>query len=153
MKSIFISLLFILFQQSVMAEGNQLGFILGAPTGLSAKKELGNSRAVDAALAYSLRSNESLVIHANYLFENQFALHIQDLATLNMYYGLGGRFAFIDEGKDKDKVAIGPRAPIGLTYDFANVPVQTFVELSATLDLIPDTDVDFDAGIGARIKF
>lgn len=138
---------------NIFAEGNQVGFILGAPTGLSAKKELGNHRSVDGALAYSLRSNESLVMHANYLFENQFALHIQDLATLNLYYGVGGRLAFIDEGKDKDKIAIGPRAPIGFTYDVPNVPVQTFIELSATLDLIPDTDVDFDAGIGARIKF
>ena len=138
---------------NIFAEGNQAGFILGAPTGLSLKKELENALAVDAALAYSLRKRESLVLHANYLFENQFALHIQDLATLNLYYGLGGRLAFIDEGKDKDKIAIGPRAPIGFTYDFTNVPVQTFIELSATLDLIPDTDVDFDAGIGARIKF
>jgi hypothetical protein len=153
MKAGILLFIALLFQQSVFAEGNQLGFILGAPTGISAKKELGNDRAVDAALAYSLRKEESLVIHANYLFENQFAFHIQDLATLNLYYGIGGRFAFIDEGKDKDKIAIGPRAPIGLTYDFAQVPVQTFVELSATLDLIPDTDVDFDAGIGARIKF
>lgn len=153
MKSGILLFIALLFQQSVLAEGNQLGFILGAPTGISAKKELGNDRAVDAALAYSLRKEESLVIHANYLFENQFAFHIQDLATLNLYYGIGGRFAFIDEGKDKDKIAIGPRAPIGLIYDFAQVPVQTFVELSATLDLIPDTDVDFDAGIGARIKF
>ncbi|MCK6594822.1 MAG: hypothetical protein L6Q33_06455 [Bacteriovoracaceae bacterium] len=153
MKAGILLFIALLFQQSVLAEGNQLGFILGAPTGISAKKELGNDRAVDAALAYSLRKEESLVIHANYLFENQFAFHIQDLATLNLYYGIGGRFAFIDEGKDKDKIAIGPRAPIGLTYDFAQVPVQTFVELSATLDLIPDTDVDFDAGIGARIKF
>lgn len=143
----------IFFQQSLMAEDNQIGFILGAPTGLSAKKELGNSRSIDGALAYSLRSNESLVIHSNYLFENQFALHIQDLATLNLYYGVGGRLAFIDEGKDKDKLAIGPRAPIGFTYEVPNLPVQAFIELSATLDLIPDTDVDFDAGIGARIKF
>lgn len=142
-----------MFQTTTYAEENQLGFILGAPTGISAKKELGNDRAVDAALAYSLRSEESLVIHTNYLFEKQFALHIQDQATLNLYYGLGGRFAFIDEGKDKDKVAIGPRAPIGFTYDVPTMPVQAFVELSVTLDFIPDTDVDFDAGIGARIKF
>lgn len=138
---------------NIFAEGNQLGFILGAPTGISAKKELGNNRAVDAALAYSLRKEESLVVHGNYLFENQFALHIQDLATLNLYYGIGGRLAFIDEGKDKDKIALGPRAPIGFTYNVPTVPVQTFIELSATLDLTPDTDVDFDAGIGARIKF
>lgn len=142
-----------MFQITTYAEENQLGFILGAPTGVSAKKELGSDRAVDAALAYSLRSEESLVIHANYLFEKQFALHIQDHATLNLYYGLGGRFAFIDEGKDKDKVAIGPRAPIGFTYDVPTMPVQAFVEFSVTLDFIPDTDVDFDAGIGARIKF
>lgn len=152
MKKIF-ALVITILSINILAEGNHVGFILGAPTGLSLKKELGNSRSVDGALAYSLRSNESLVIHSNYLFENQFALHIQDLATLNLYYGVGGRLAFIDEGKDKDKLAIGPRAPIGFTYEVPNLPVQAFIELSATLDLIPDTDVDFDAGIGARIKF
>ncbi len=138
---------------STFAENKQLGFILGAPTGISGKYSLGSNRSTDGALAYSLRSDESLVIHGNYLLENQFALHIQDLATLNLYYGVGGRLAFIDEGKNRDKIAIGPRAPIGFSYDFTQVPVQAFIELSATLDLIPDTDVSFDAGIGARIKF
>ena len=146
-------LLLSLFVADTYAEGNMLGFILGAPTGISAKKELGNSRAVDGALAFSLRKNESLTLHSTYLFENRFPVHIQDAGTMNLYYGLGARFAFIDAGKDRDKVAFGPRAPLGFNYDFTQQNVQLFTELSLTMDLIPSTEVDFDFGIGARFRF
>ncbi len=150
MKKIFFLLFLISFNTFA---NNQIGFILGSPTGLSYKRDLGKSRSMDAALAYSFRNSESLVLHSTYLFENQYQLNLGKLSPLNMYYGLGGRFAIIDEGKYKNDLAIGIRFPIGLTIDFNSPNIQLFSELSAVTNFIPDTDVDFDLGIGARIKF
>ncbi len=132
---------------------NQFGFILGSPTGLSFKKDLGNSRSIDAALAYTFRNSESLVLHSTYLFENQNQINLGKIPAMNVFFGLGGRLAIIDEGKHKDDIAIGLRLPVGLTMDLNSPNIQLFTELSAVTNFMPDTDVDFDFGIGARIKF
>ncbi len=150
MKIIF--LLMTLFSMSTFAN-NQIGFILGSPTGLSYKRDLGNNKSIDAALAYSLRDQESLVVHSTYLFEKEYQFDIEKVATLFAYFGVGLRLAIIDEGKHNDDISMGFRFPLGLTYDLNSPNIQIFSELSAVTNFIPDTDIDFDLGIGARFKF
>jgi hypothetical protein len=42
---------------------------------------------------------------------------------------------------------------VGLAYLFDGAPVDVFLEAAPTMSLIPDTDFDFDAAIGARYWF
>ncbi len=135
------------------AEQYQLGFILGGPTGLSAKYQINETRSVDAAFATSLRKKYGIEFHSNYLFEKQHAINFDAPAPLNVYYGIGGRLIVIDSGKHDGDIAIGPRFPIGLTYDFNSPNIQLFGELAPVLDIFPDTSFDLEAGIGARIRF
>lgn len=154
MRKVMISAVLLLAAQSSFArEEYQLGVILGAPTGLSGKMALGNNRSIDAALAYSLAHDLGLELHADYLIENAHSFSINAPQPLELYFGIGARFAVIDEGKHKDDLAIGPRAPIGISYTISNPNLQFFGELALILNLVPDTDADLDGGIGVRYRF
>ncbi len=135
------------------ANPNQVGIVLGTIAGISLKKDLANDRAIDGAISYTLRDDRTLVLHANYLFENQFAFDVQLPKPFMLYYGLGARLSILDEGPNDDELAFGPRVPVGLTYDFDNPNLEFFTEIALNFDFIPDTDADLDFGIGGRIKF
>ena len=48
---------------------------------------------------------------------------------------------------------LGIRIPVGIEYLFGNVPLGAFFELVPILNLRPDTEFDFEAGIGIRFFF
>lgn len=146
-------LISVLFSVSAFSSQYQLGVMLGEPTGISGKYQLGNNRSVDALLAYSLDNDFGLVLHADYLFEKARSFNLGEFGPLDLYYGIGGRIINIKHGKHKDELAIGPRAPIGLSYDLNNPNLQFFGELAIAFDLIPRTEVDLQGGLGVRIKF
>lgn len=150
----FLALAMLLMMQNTFArEELQLGVILGAPTGISGKMSLGNNRSIDAALAYSLVNDLGLVFQADYLVENAHSFSINAPHPLELYFGIGARLAIIDHGRHEDDLAIGPRAPIGVSYTISNPNLQFFGELALILNVVPDTDVDLDAGIGVRYRF
>ena len=52
-----------------------------------------------------------------------------------------------------NRVDLGVRFPVGIAYLFDGAPVDIFLEVVPTLNLIPETDVDLDAALGARYWF
>jgi hypothetical protein len=129
--------------------GFGLGIIIGEPTGPCFKNWLGNKSAVDGAIAWSFDRNGSLHIHADYL------LHIFSAVDVNrgwlpFYYGIGGRIKF---GHDDDDDRLGVRIPLGFEYLFDGAPPGIFIELVPILDLVPDTDIEYNAAIGFRYYF
>lgn len=153
MKIFLAVLVFLIAQSSFAREEYQLGVILGAPTGLSGKAELGKNRAIDAALAYSLASDLGLEFHIDYLIENAHAFNINAPSPLELYFGFGARFAVINGGKHDNDLSIGPRVPVGVSYKMSNPNIEFFGELALDLDIIPDSNVDLEAGVGARYRF
>jgi len=153
MKSVVIAVS-LLFSLTCMAqEEYQLGLVLGSPTGVSGKMAIGKNRSIDGALAYSIAHDLGLEFHADYLIENAYTFAINAPAPLELYYGIGGRIAIINKGRHKDDLALGPRAPVGLSYTISNPNLQFFVEVAIILNFIPDTNADIDGGIGARYRF
>ncbi len=151
---IMIALCMLLVTTSSFArEEFQLGVILGAPTGISAKLSLGNNRAIDAALAYSLSHDLGLEFHGDYLIEHAYSFLINAPEPLELYFGIGARFATISKGKHENDLALGPRVPVGVTYTINNPNLVFFGELALILNIVPETNVDLDAGIGARFRF
>ncbi|MFQ5640590.1 MAG: hypothetical protein ACE5IR_21625 [bacterium] len=128
--------------------GFGLGIILGEPTGISAKQWLSPSRAFDFALAWSLEGSDSFIIHADYL-KHTFRLIKVEKGRLPFYYGIGGRIKF----DDHDDTAVGVRIPIGLTYLFAHVTLDLFVEIVPILQIYPDTDFRLNGALGLRYFF
>lgn len=131
----------------------QLGVMLGAPTGVSAKANLEENRSIDAALAYSLADELGLEFHTDYLVEKAHTFSIQEGNLLNLYYGIGARIVSITKGSHDGDTALGPRAPIGLTYQINNPRVEFFGELALAFDIIPSTNLDLEGGIGLRYRF
>jgi hypothetical protein len=154
--SLVIALTAILFYSSAAADGGSfgLGFILGEPSGLSAKIWTGGNTALDAAVAWSFlnnnpNENQVLDVHADLLFHN-FNLFNVDRGRLPLYYGIGGRIKFSSPDN-----RIGLRVPVGLEYIFERNYVDIFLEVVPLFDLTPEHNRGFgiNSAIGIRYFF
>jgi hypothetical protein len=130
-------------------KGFGLGIIIGEPTGPCFKHWLGNKSAIDGAIAWSFDRHGSLHLHADYLLHVFSAVKV-DRGWLPFYYGIGGRIKF---GHDDDDDRLGVRIPLGFEYLFDNAPPGIFLEVVPILDLVPKTDIEYNAAIGVRYYF
>ncbi len=126
-----------------------LGVIIGEPTGPCFKYWLGSKSAIDGAVAWSFEKNGSLHIHADYLL-HYFSFIDVKKGRFPFYYGLGGRIKF---GHNDDDDRLGVRIPLGLEYLFEGAPPGIFIELVPILDLVPKTEIEYNAAIGVRYYF
>ncbi len=125
-------------------QGVGVGFIFGAPTGLSAKKWCAPQQAFDAAAAWSTGEQKSFYFHADYLYQQPQALPVHSL-FMDWHYGFGGMIRF------DDRTVLGIRLPFGLDYGFKTIPVEIFAEIVPVVLLAPGTGFDIDGGIGIRL--
>ena len=156
--ALFILLFMLASMTQAMENEFGIGLILGEPTGLSVKKWLDPGHAVDAAAAWSTSENHNFQLHADYLV-HQFNVFNTDRRSgqLPVYYGIGGRLRLENEnngnGRHTNDVLISFRMPLGVSYIFAKVPIDMFVEVVPMLDIVPDTDFDINAAFGVRFYF
>ena len=138
-------------RQRTTTQNNDLGLgvIIGEPTGPCFKYWLGSKSAIDGAVAWSFDRHGSLHIHADYLL-HYFSFIDVDKGRFPFYYGLGGRIKF---GHNDDDDRLGVRIPIGLEYLFEGAPPGIFIELVPILDLVPETEIEYNAAIGVRYYF
>lgn len=127
-----------------------LGIILGEPTGLTGKLWLGTDSAVSGAVAWSFADNTRLHVHADWLRHNwvvlKRAFDVQQ-GELPLYYGIGSRLRFDDDAR------VGVRFVIGVDYIFEQAPFDIFFEIAPVMDIIPETSLNGNAALGARIWF
>ncbi len=150
--SIFLSIvIFILLFSCASTYGGNfgLGVILGEPTGICFKNWTSGSGAIDGAMAWSLGKHGSLHLHADYLLHNFSTIKV-NRGQMPFYIGIGGRIKFIDDNKDDQ---VGVRIPIGLAYIFPTVSLDIFMEIVPILDLLPDSELDWNGAIGIRYFF
>jgi hypothetical protein len=128
---------------------NELGLIIGEPTGISYRAWLGSSNAMDFAVGWSFntKNNDNFDIHGAYLFGRKSDIRIEGY-RLPWYFGPGGRIKL----GEKD-IILGFRFPFGLYYKFRTVPFSMFFELAPGLNITPSTDFDITGGIGFRYIF
>ena len=128
-----------------------LGLRIGNPTGITAKKYLGASNALEVALGTNY-NNDGFELLAHYLFH----FPITDAPGLDWYYGFGGQIQSYDR-RDRDgdnDVEFGADGVIGLEYTFADAPVSIFLDAILFLEIVDDPfDLDLDAAIGVRYNF
>jgi hypothetical protein len=127
-------------------DGFGLGVIIGEPTGPSFKVWTGNKTAIDGAVAWSLDGNDDMHLHMDYLIHD-FSIAKVDKGRFPLYYGIGGRIRFHDGNQDDQ---IGVRIPVGMAYLFAKSQLELFFEVVPIVDLAPDTELDFNSGVGIR---
>jgi hypothetical protein len=129
-----------------------LGVMLGAPSGLSGKYYLGGSPvalAFGAGVFHEFRHREGTHLHVDVLW-HPVVLATADSFVLPLYFGVGGRILDHDDyvwhdDRYEDHTHVGIRAPLGIAFDFTNVPLDVFFELVLVADVIYlDDDEDFD---------
>ena len=144
--------------EEMIRQGFGIDVIVGEPTGLSAKKWITDTTAIDAAAAWSFADFNSFQLHVNYLWHNYDLIQTKELpGQLSVYYGIGGRIKLkgSNDGKgNKDEgTRLGVRIPVGLSYTFKENPVELFAEVVPLLDVVPETKLGIGVGVGARYYF
>jgi hypothetical protein len=130
--------------------GLGIGVIVGEPTGISIKKWIDNTHAVDGAIAISPSGDDAFNVHADYLIHSTSStISPPELkGSAPWYYGLGARI----RTRNGD-THFGVRVPVGIDYLFADSPLDFFGEVGPVLDIAPDTALDFNVAIGLRYFF
>ena len=145
------------------AEGGPfgLGLIIGSPTGLSMKYYLGESgHAIDAAVGFAFVSSSGIHVHADYLW-HPLVLTSDPAFKLPLHVGVGARILDHDRGRDgNDDLHVALRVPVGVTFDFTQIPLDVFLEVALLVDFHgeegKDNDnlgLDLNAGVGVRYYF
>ena len=134
------------------------GLELGGPTGLNGKYFLSDTGALNFGIgvdgyAYRYHGRDGLHLYFDYLF-HPVALASNETLQLPLYIGIGARIWSFDEDRYRDNIlAFGIRVPFGIAFDFNNVPLDIFIQLTPVLDFYRDYDrnagfwFDFSAGI------
>ena len=132
------------------------GVMLGDPTGLTGKILLPRNRAVDLALAWRTSHPEAFHFHSDYLWESENVFRSKQL-PLDVHYGVGGRLLIFDDDghhhHHDDDLGVGVRFPLGLDYKLSHPRFEFFAEIALVVEVIPDTEADFDFGLGFRYYF
>ncbi len=141
---------------SARAQGGPfgLGLIIGSPTGISGKLYLNRRNAVDFAVGGAFLNRRGLHAHADYLW-HPLMLADDEAFFLPLYVGIGARVLDHGYGKDDDDFHLGARAPVGILFDFKQIPLDVFLEIALIVDLIEDHGdlLDLNAGAGVRYYF
>ncbi len=136
-----------------------LGFIIGEPTGLSAKLWTSKSNAIDFGLGWSVKGYRFYAydpgyyevshthFHMDYLWHSFNALG--NTGEFPLYYGVGGSI-YAASGYD---TAFGIRGVFGVSWLPRSAPVDIFFEVVPTLIIVNPSGFAIDAGLGARIYF
>jgi len=137
-----------------------LGLELGAPLGVNGKYFVKSDQAIDFGLGanYSYYNRSGLHLYGDYLF-HPVSLASAEAFELPFYVGIGGRFWNFDDDRNRlnGATAIGVRVPVGISFDFNNVPLDIFVQIVPTLDFYThyrhDLYLDLDVSFGVRYWF
>ena len=127
-------------------KGFGMGVIMGEPTGVSAKGWLSSRSAIDGGLAWSFRGDGYIHAHMDYLW------HFQDITNSTQqvmpYIGMGGRITGL-----RSAATVGVRVAGGLSWLPDGSPLDVFLEFAPIVDLVPETRLSANGGIGARFYF
>lgn len=162
-RSLFLMLMFWLLLTFHRTEAQSrkfgLGVIVGEPTGISAKLWTSNQNALAFGLGWSVEgyrfngfdSDYDEVnrthIHVDYLWHSFYA--ISSSGQFPFFYGIGAR---INSGPEYSGT-FAVRGVLGIEWLPRDTPIDIFIEVVPTLNLVSSTGFGIDAGIGARYFF
>ena len=146
-----------------------IGFVIGDPTGLSAKWWIGGTNALDFGLGFwGYGFNDRCWVDNNgathcdrfgysngtfnmdYLWQSNI---VRGQAQLDWHVGVGGRLTWIGDCNG-DCARIGARGAIGLDLMFNNPSfLEVFFEVAPVFVLVPGLWLDIEGGLGVRFYF
>ena len=134
-----------------------LGLELGDPTGLTGKYFVQTDQALQFGVGgVFLFDRTGFNVYGDYLWHPVSLASTEDF-ELPFFVGVGARFWTFTYADDTRVSAFGVRVPVGLAFDFNNVPLDIFFQIVPTLDFFSHYNhsayLDFDASIGIRYWF
>jgi hypothetical protein len=143
----------ILFVFSSLLSGARLGLgiIIGAPTGFSMKLWQSRLSAFDLAFAWDF-DDDYFHLHGDYLYHIPVRMEGVSRSTLFWYLGIGARLKFRSGGREDD-TAFGIRGVGGIDFLPREVPIDLFAEIAPVMNIVKDTKLDLEGGIGIRYNF
>lgn len=133
-----------------------VGFVLGDPSGISAKITTSEINSINLILGYDesgefgngdcCNDGGRLYLGGDYVWYNYNLIHVAE-GRLPIYYGPGVWASLADHS------SLGVRVVLGMEYQFANAPFDIFLEIGPGIRIIPNTDGDVSAGLGTRFFF
>jgi hypothetical protein len=141
-----------------------LGLELGAPSGLNGKLFLSPSTALNFGVGWLYdnyyRDGDGIHLYLDHLW-HPVSLTENPTFKLPFFVGVGGAFWSYDDRRDRfdDRYsALGLRVPFGLAFDFNNVPLDIFVQLTLVVDFYFGDNRDrfgpgFAGSVGIRYWF
>ena len=118
-----------------------LGLELGAPSGLNGKLFLSPSTALNFGIGWLYdnyyRDGDGLHLYLDHLW-HPVSLTENPTFKLPFFIGVGGAFWSFDDRRtrvDERYSAFGVRVPFGLAFDFNNVPLDIYIQLTFVVDI------------------
>jgi len=120
-----------------------LGIELGAPAGLNGKLFLSPSTALNFGVGWLYdnyyRDGEGVHLYLDHLW-HPFAITENPTFKLPFYVGVGGAFWSFRDRRDDPRyddryAALGVRVPVGVSFDFNNIPLDVFAQLTLVVDV------------------
>lgn len=130
-----------------------LGVTLGNEVGVNYKMFLNKKNAYSATFAQKGGNDEYNYFHIDRITHNH--TFIANPAV-SLYYGIGFNtklYAQKDGMTKREHNTYGIRFPFGVTYIFRTFPIDVFAELTPTLIVSPDTELEFNFFSGTRLWF
>ena len=148
-RTVLITLIFVLLSINIYSQqsGTGVGIMVGEPTGLSAKSWVSSNEAFAAGLGWHfVGPNDGVNFHLDYLYHIDNSLHTN--FSFPLYYGFGVRLR--EDGKD---FGLGFRGVGGILFYLDPEPIDIFFEIAPIFKLLPETNLELDAALGARYYF
>ena len=143
-----------------------LGLELGGPSGLNGKYFLGPSNALNFGVGYDNEGyygyrygRRGIHLYLDHLWHPA-ELTQNETFKLPFYVGVGVRFWDWEDEDGFDGSVLGVRGPLGLAFDFNNVPLDIFIQVTLVLDFLFDeydrrdrAYLHLEGSFGARFWF
>jgi hypothetical protein len=120
--------------------GLGLGLVVGEPTGVTARGKYGANN-YQAHAAWSFRGQDALHVSLDYLRSSV------TNGGFPFYFGLGARVKF------QTDFGLAARVPVGVNHFLDTQPIELFAEAVPMFEVLPATDISFNAAVGARYYF
>jgi hypothetical protein len=128
-------------------KGFGVGFILGAPTGISGSLPVGDANAFNALLGYDVTQDANLYLHGDYVWHRHDVFPPVDKGAFSLFYGPG-----VAATISRDPV-LGVRAVVGVDYRLPDAPIRVLFEIAPGISILPRTEILGSGGLGLRYYF
>ncbi len=163
LKSLLVSCVFLSASMAHAISKNAktgVGIILGAPTAITGRYLLSDKNAVAGGIGFYWHAS---IFYADYqfLFPGVIKSESSEVNTIVPYIGIGASLSYFNRDYidrrynrwENSFTVLGARVPFGLSWMIPKNPVEIFVELVPTIDVIPGLYLEGEGGIGVRVYF